>query len=63
VVSETAVLYRDDEGQFRWVRKSGNNEIVNASTESYVRKIDAKANYEHVSGVDAPPLMEEDERA
>lgn len=63
-MSDEAILYRDDEGEFRWVRKSANGDVVGASTEGYVRKIDAKDNYlRGNTGPDAPELMEENERA
>jgi uncharacterized protein YegP (UPF0339 family) len=59
-MSDTALLYRDDDGEFRWVRTSANGDVVGASTEGYSRKIDARENYLRTNGVEAPELVEED---
>jgi hypothetical protein len=60
-MSDSARLYRDDDGEFRWVRTSSNGDVVGASTEGYSRKIDARENYERGNqGPDAPELVEED---
>ena len=56
-----STLYKDDKGEWRWVRKAVNGEVIAASTESYKRKTNAIKNYLMVSNEDAPPLVEETE--
>lgn len=37
-MNDNARLYRDDDGEFRWVRTSANGDVVGAATEGYSRK-------------------------
>jgi uncharacterized protein YegP (UPF0339 family) len=53
---DRAYLYRDDNKEFRWVRKSANGDRVGAATEGYRSKQHARENYERTSGPDAPTL-------
>jgi uncharacterized protein YegP (UPF0339 family) len=44
-------FHQDGNGEYRWtLRAAGNHEVIAASTEGYVRKADALANYERVTG-------------
>ena len=56
-----SILYKTDKGEWRWVRRAVNGEVIAASTESYKRKANAIKNYLTVSNEDAPPLVEETE--
>lgn len=60
-MTDRAILYRDGSKEYRWVRSAANGEKVAASTESYRNKMDAIANYERVSGPDAPLLVDDGE--
>ena len=37
-------IYKDARGEYRWRRTASNGEIIGASSESYIRKLDAESN-------------------
>lgn len=55
---DSAELYQDTAGEWRWSRHAPNGLIVAASTEGYAIRIDAVDNYYRVAGADAPDLIE-----
>lgn len=56
---DTATLYRDLQGGYRWKRTAPNGEIVAASSESYVLKSHCIENFRRIVGALAPELEEE----
>ncbi len=58
--TDTVRFHRDTNGQYRWtLRAAGNHEVIAASTESYVKRSAAIANYERVTGRVAPSTKED----
>ena len=57
--TDETTFWRDDNNQWRWRIKAGNHEVIAASSEAYVRRIDAVANYERVTGRVAPSTKED----
>ena len=56
---DTARLFRGHDGAWRWRRYSANHEIIAASSEGYLHRLDAIENYQRVTGPEAPHLEED----